>query len=221
MFTPVCQRVLAYLALHEAASRSEVAGALWPDQPQPRALSELRTALWRLQKVSRALILVSGHVLSMSEDTQVDVRDLGDWTMAAISPPVATVTDRYDLPRGAGLELLPGWDEEWLDAPRTRLRMLQIQAFESIATRLLNAGRVPEALPFVLQVVERDPLRESAQHLLLEIHVRQGNVPEALRQFTSYRTHLRTELGIEPGLRLTTLMGQYTQRRPSRSGTNG
>lgn len=217
MFPPGCQRVLAYLALNEAASRSELAGALWPDHPQTRAQADLRTVLWRLRRTSLAFVEVSGNVLSLQEGVDVDLDEVTDWAQSAIAPTMATAVERRTSPRSAGLELLPGWDDEWLEAPRARVRMLQIQAFESIASQLLTAGRVPEAVPFVLHVIESDPLRESAQHLLMEIHIRQGNIPEALRQYEIYRTRLRSELGIEPGLRVTSLIGQYTSRPPAGS----
>jgi DNA-binding SARP family transcriptional activator len=209
LFSGAAQRVLAYLALHEAAGRAQVAGALWPDQPQPRADSDLRTALWRLQRISREFAEVSGGVLALRESVAVDVREITAWAIAEISPAAMLATDRCQPPPGAGLELLPGWDEPWLEAPRTRLRMLQTQAYECVAARLLAAGRVPEALPFALQVLQSDPLRESAQHLMMEIHLRQGNVGEALRQYRQYRALLRAELGIAPGLRVTALIGQY------------
>lgn len=212
MFPPTGQRVLAYLALNEAAARSELAGALWPDHPQQRALSDLRTALWRLQRVCDHFVDSQGAALSLKPDVEVDIWALTAWATEAISPSASSVLERPQLPASLGRTMLPGWDENWLDVPRTRLHMLRVQALESVATRLLTAGRVAEAVPFVLSVLETDPLRESAQQLMLEIHLRQGNISDALRQFDHYRTQLRHELGIEPGLRVTTLIGQYAAR---------
>lgn len=210
-FAGAAQRVLAYLAVHQAASRSAVAGSLWPEASQARALADLRTVLWRMQRVSREFVSADGEALYLNETVAVDAHVVEAWTAAAISPAAISVTERVQPPQGAGLELLPGWSDPWLDAPRTRLWMLQMQAYECVAARLLAAGRVPEALPFALHVLQADPLRESAQQLMMEVHIRQGNVGEALRQYERYRSLLWAELGIAPGLRVTALIGQYVR----------
>lgn len=212
MFSGTAQRILAYLALNGVAGRAQLAGALWPDHTQAQAQSDLRTALWRLQQVTRAFVESSGELLCLRESIVVDVNEVMVWANEAISPTTVTLMERTEPPRGAGLELLPGRVDPWLEPHRIRLQMLQTQAYECVASRLLAAGRVPEALPFALQVLQTDPLRESAQHLMLEIHLRQGNVGAALQQYAAYRELLASELGIEPGLRVTTLVGQYVGR---------
>lgn len=203
------RRVLAYLALNGVTSRAALAGALWPEQTQARAMSNLRTVLWRLQRISKDFIECTDDLIALHETVSVDLEKIDNWAKEAISPTVASLLEVTEPPTGTGLELLPGWDEPWLEAPRTRMRILQTQAYECVATRLLSAGRVPEALPYALHVQQAEPLRESAQQLMLEIHLRQGNIAEALRQYEHYRAVLRDELGLTPGLRITTLMGQY------------
>lgn len=89
LFSGAAQRVLAYLAVHDAAGRAELAGVLWPDLPQSRAQSDLRTALWRLRRVSRDFAETSGDVLYLHEHVAVDLRDVATWAAAAISPSVA------------------------------------------------------------------------------------------------------------------------------------
>ncbi|GAA4671767.1 AfsR/SARP family transcriptional regulator [Phytohabitans rumicis] len=198
-------RVLAFLAIHSAASRQQVSGALWPDVPQSRASSDLRTALWRLHRAADEFVLVGGETLAISELVAVDVQQVTDWATQT----VASAGDRPPPPRGSGRELLPGWDEEWLEDARERIRLLTVQAFESVAERLLTAGRPAEALPYLLQVTEIDPLRESAQQLMVELHLRQRNVHEALRQYRRYERLVRRDLGIEPGVGLRSLLSRY------------
>jgi hypothetical protein len=119
-------RVLAYLAIHSAASRQQVSGALWPDVPQARASSDLRTALWRLQRVADEFLLVGGETLAISEQVAVDVQQVTDWATRTVAG-----TGELPPPRGSGRELLPGWDEEWLEDARERIRLLTVQALES------------------------------------------------------------------------------------------
>jgi DNA-binding SARP family transcriptional activator len=201
-------RILAYVALHAAASRCEVAGALWPDVPQARASSDLRTALWRLQACGADFVDSTGQTLSLREAVVVDVDAVIEWTAAALSASVG-VLELSGPPQGIERELLPGWDDEWLEHPRERIRLLGLQAFESVAERLLTAGRAAEALPYLLRVTQMEPLRESAQQLMLELHLRQRNVHEAVRHYQRYRTLVRRELGIEPGIGIRSLISRY------------
>ena len=43
--------------------------------------------------------------------------------------------------------------------------------------------------------VRLDPLRESANRLLIDVHLRDGNGTDALRQFHAYSSLLRSETG--------------------------
>lgn len=197
-------RVLAYLAVHAAASRHQVSGALWPDVPQSRASSDLRTALWRLHRVADDFLVVGGETLALSEHVVVDLHQVTDWATRSVGG-----AGDIPSPRGTGREVLPGWDEEWLEDVRERTRLLTVQALESLAERLLTAGRPAEALPYLLRVTEIDPLRESAQQLMVELHLRQRNVHEALRQYRRYERLVRRDLGIEPGVGLRSLISRY------------
>ncbi len=204
-------RVLAYLALHSAASRSEVSGALWPEATQARASSDLRTALWRLQNTGEEFIQLSGQTLALPEHVWVDVDEVTAWATAVLDP--AGAHDEIPaLSPGCHRELLPGWDEEWLEHPRERIRMLTLQATEVAAERLLAAGRTAEALPFLLHVTQTDPFRESAQELLVRLHLMRRNLNQALRQYERYRELVWRDLGVEPGARLRALLAQYRRQ---------
>jgi len=202
-------RILAFLALSESSTRLELVAQLWPDLPRRRGLADLRTLLWRVQKIERNLIHVAHDHVSLADGVGVDVREVEKWIELSIAP-AAALDERTSPPASAGKTLLPGWDEPWLDLPRERLRLLQNQAFESVASRLLANGRPGEALPLVLTVVQASPLRESANQLMIEIHLRQGNVAEAFDHFERYRAALRNELGVEPGMALMSLMARFS-----------
>jgi len=108
---------------------------------------------------------------------------------------------------------LPGWGDYWLVDPREELRLLQLYALEASAQRLLLAGRFGEAAGLALAAVAVDPLRESANRLLIEIYLRDGNRSDALRQFGKYEQLLRQETGTEPGPGLTALAGSFLAPR--------
>jgi two-component SAPR family response regulator len=164
--------------------------------------------LWRLQRVCSGLVVVSRDLLTLSGVT-VDVHAVEEWITAAITPPLTLGERPCAPPPGAGRPLLSGWEDDWVEQPRERLRLLQLQAFESLAGRLLSAGRPAEALPHAIAVMQAAPLRESANQLMIEIHLRQGNVNEAVRHYERYRALTRSELGVEPGLGITSLLGRF------------
>jgi DNA-binding SARP family transcriptional activator len=57
-----------------------------------------------------------------------------------------------------------------------------------------------------LAATAAEPLRESAHRLLIQVHLAEGNVAEAVRQYELYRGLLATELGIEPSLAIKRLL---------------
>ena len=58
-----------------------------------------------------------------------------------------------------------------------------------------------------MAAVAAEPLRESAQRALIRAHLAEGNRSEALRQYRSYESLLRDELGLEPTSDLKALVG--------------
>jgi DNA-binding SARP family transcriptional activator len=199
------QRLLAYLGLAEHSSRVLTAGTLWPDVREQRALGNLRSTVWRLQRICPSVVVASRNVLTLSQSVAVDVREC----RAAVAHRGQQPTDRgaAELSQGSFChELLPGWYEDWILVERDRLQHLRLQALEEVADLMLRRGRYGEALDAALAAVRSDPLRESARRLILRIHLAEGNQVEAVRHFHSYRALLATELGIEPSPRTWALV---------------
>jgi DNA-binding SARP family transcriptional activator len=169
---------------------------------EARAHGNLRTVLWRARQDCPGLVSGEGDNLRIS-DVQVDLFDVRQWAWRALRAEDPWIP----LPDGAALELLPGWADDWLIEIREELRLLQLYAFETCAQRLLLGGRSGEAAGFALSALNLDPLRESANRILIEIHLRDGNRLDAVRQFRKYEQLLRRELNIEPGPALTALVG--------------
>lgn len=69
---------------------------------------------------------------------------------------------------------------------------------DRIGERLIESGRWYDALQVGLAATSAEPLRESAQRLLVRVHLVQGNVAEAIRQYRSYAELLRVELNGRP-----------------------
>lgn len=113
---------------------------------------------------------------------------------------------RERLLSGVALDLLPGWYDDWALVERERMRQRVLHALEALSQRLVRAGRFAEAVETALLAVGAEPLRESAQRALIEVHFAEGNWVEGWRNYQAYRDLLRRELGVEPSADLVALL---------------
>lgn len=193
------QRLLAFCALHtDRLDRSHVADTLWASGGQPRTVGNLRTALWRLRSIGLDLIASEDQTLRLDDGVQVDVREVTGWAQRLIDSRTAEADLRLPRSTVAALDLLPGWYDDWVVAQREGLRQRVLHALEVLGHRLIAVGRYADAVDVAMLAVGAEPLRESAQRVLVEAHVVEGNWFEACRAFRSYRERLRDELGVEP-----------------------
>jgi DNA-binding SARP family transcriptional activator len=187
------QRVIAFIALHaRPLRRGYVFGSLWPDAPEHRAAASLRSAIWRIQ--TRApLLAASGDQLRLDEHVRVDFREASGDPMEI---------DRSLL----ALDLLPGWYDDWVLIERERWRQVRLRALEARCEALALAGRFGDALEVGLEALATDPLRESAHRALVRVHLAEGNVGEARRQYRLCERLLRQELGVAPSAQMHELV---------------
>lgn len=179
------QRLLAFLALQQRPMlRIYVAGALWLDASESRSYANLRSALWRLRQPGHPVVVATPTHLALRDDVEVDVRLAIENSRRALAPAGnGVLVDGDDL---AG-ELLPDWYDDWVEDDRRRLRQLRLHALEAIAEQLLTQGRFGQAVDASLLAIRIDPLRESAQRLLIRTYAAEGNWNEALDQYRSRR----------------------------------
>ena len=202
------QRLLACLALAERPQpRTRLAGRLWPEAAEPRALARLRTSLWRLRQPGQLLLDGSADEIALGEAVAVDVHDLTELARQFLDAPSPDDDARFAELADAG-ELLPEWDDEWVAPHRERFRQARLHALESLGERLAEEGRYGRAVEVSLAVVADDPLRESAQRVLIRIYVAEGNVHEAIVRYRAYRETMRDELGLEPSPQMEALIDE-------------
>ncbi|MET7832296.1 BTAD domain-containing putative transcriptional regulator [Micromonospora sediminicola] len=195
------QRVIALIGLRPGATRSHLAGLLWPETSEERALSSLRTALWRLRQDPCCPLRTDGDTVRLGSTVHLDVDEL-----------VVTAARVRDgaTPRGAAgagrHDLLPGWYDDWVLLERERLRQLRLHMLEELAGNHLAAGRHGEALEAALEAMAAEPLRETPHRLVVRIHLAEGNAFEAVHSFYVYRDLLLRELRLEPSPAMTALL---------------
>jgi DNA-binding SARP family transcriptional activator len=204
------QRFVAFLALNRRPLlRPYVAGALWPETTDERAHANLRSTLWRLHRCNQELVEARGNQLQLGADVSVDLHDahvlarrLLDGTRGETRLGVALA----ELAR----DLLPDWYEDWALIEREHFRQLRLRALDALCERLTDAGRTAEALEAGLAALAGEPLRESAHRALVRVHLAEGNVGEAIRQYRLCRRLLREQLGVGPSEQMEELVRGVT-----------
>lgn len=206
---PNACRLLAYLGVERRwVARSTTAGTLWPSADPTRAAGNLRSTLWRITRsVGRVVIAVRAHSLRLDDDVEVDV-DRVERAARRCEGPAA------DDPESLGLDLLPDWDDDWVEVHRECFRQVRLRALESLCERHRLTGRLRQALHLALAAVTAEPLRESAHRQLVEVHLAEGNAAEAVRQYHFYRHILDERLGLTPSPAMHRLVAPLLAHSP-------
>ena len=93
-------------------------------------------------------------------------------------------------------DILPDWYDDWVLIERERFRQLRLHALDKLCEGFVHMRMFGQAVQAGMASVTEEPLRESAQRLLIGAYLGEGNHAEALRQYRSYRDLLKSELGI-------------------------
>jgi DNA-binding SARP family transcriptional activator len=208
------ERLIAYLALAEMPERRyRVAGALWPDVSDGRAMGNLRSLLWHLRRKGIDVVADDRTWLWLQK-TAVDVRTLrglvADVLNAELPAETRASEDVALLIRGD--DLLPGWSEEWLEPTREHFRQVRLHALEALCAAFAGAGQFGRAVEVCLAAVAVEPLRDTSQRELIRLYLAEGNRVEALRQFEAYRSLMADELGLGPLPEIATMVEQIRSR---------
>lgn len=184
---------------------------IWGDTGPPPSEGALAPVLSRLRRALAPVPIEGrdGVLLRLPEPAWVDV----EAAHAAIAE--ARVADanerRLELAReAAGIVepgLLPGLQASWLDAERTSLDHLRVEALELAANAALTIDpALAERLARAATVAA--PFRESTWVALISTLRARGNIAEALQAYGEVRRLLRDELGAVPGPELVALHGR-------------
>ena len=106
-----------------------------------------------------------------------------------------------DLPAATALlsaDVLPAWTDAWLAVERERFRQIRLNALEELSSALTAAGRFADAVTTARVAVRTAPSRESARRALIEAHLAQGEIAEAVAEYDEYQELLRSSVGAPP-----------------------
>lgn len=198
------QRLVAFLSLHDVPlERSYVAGRLWGDYDDERSRAHLRSALWRVRRLERRLLVTDASSIALAPDVSSDVLELDRQASILWGDDVdPTTIDRRMLAR----EFLPGWYDDWVIVERERVQQLSLHCLEAAAQALRHREMYGAAIQTLLTAIELNPLRESPHRQLVAVHLAEGNRAEAVRQFNEFAALLDRELGLVPSPAMHDLM---------------
>ncbi|HET7532868.1 MAG TPA: BTAD domain-containing putative transcriptional regulator [Nocardioidaceae bacterium] len=210
------------LSRGRAVSATRLAEGLWGEHQPMDPRASLHTAVARLRRTlggtGEALrTLAPGYVLDIPREALDSDRfsDLHARARTLLGHPAgrdpgeARATEAVLVLRAA-LDLWhgPAWGEladGVASGDALRLEEARLAAREDLATALVYAGQVAEAVEVLETVVLEDPLRDRAVGLLVDALHRHGRTADALHTFEIYREVLAEELGLDPSPTLAAL----------------
>jgi len=205
--------LLIYLAVTGMAqSREHLAGLLWSDLPESKALRNLRHALSHLRKaIGPAWFETTADVaLTQKLPWRVDVQTLRTAVdhLATILPAdrtrheIETLRQALVLYRG---EFLHGFYtqkatlfEEWVVTQRSETHLLALRGLEILAQQALIDGDYQQGLLATRRFLQLEAWSEPAHRLQMQLLAASGQRAAALAHYETCRQILMTELGVVP-----------------------
>ncbi len=212
------QRLWIFLLLHADGPlpRESIAFRLWPDTDEAAARLHLRRCLhWLRTELPPApeeegwiLASKAGLVWNLAAPASIDLREFEQ---------AAAGDDREALVRAVELaqeELLPGFEDEWLDVVRRRVRIQLVAVLESLIRIDLSEDRLEAAEAASRRLLDLDGSNEAAISGILQALARADRVAEALERYEGYRRELESSFGLEPPLSLRRLRDAIAKGEP-------
>ena len=210
--------LLALLTLRHgrAVQRSWLAGTLWPESGETRALQSLRDDLLRLRK---ALGPESGRIQSPARDSlrldlagaAVDVLQFDAAIQAGDEESLRGAVALYTGP------LLEGCLAEWAFSERAARAEQCLAALETLAERAAAQGDHGEAIRYLRRAEALDPLRDSLPRRLMTSLAAAGDPAAAIQTYRDFRLRLQEQLAAAPDAATTRLFHEIrtAARRPA------
>lgn len=190
--------LLCALALKagEPQDRAGLAFTLWPDNSEEDAKRELRRHLYFVRHLIRsavdeAQIAVTKRTLMWQPDgpAAIDVVEF-----LRLSESSDTLERAVAIYTG---DLLAHVYEEWLEAPRERLRKQQLQNLLTLSNRNLQTDP-KRALKYAESALAIDPWDEEAVRCVIYARANLGDRAGAVNEYSKFAQRLREEFGTEP-----------------------
>jgi DNA-binding SARP family transcriptional activator len=210
--------IMADLLLNANAtvSSTQLANALWEQEPPPNAMAAIRTYVARLRRTlgqlgARLISRPTGYAIEVHQAVEFDLGTLERLRYELREAADAGQWERMALTAGRALKLWRGTPLE--DIPSPALRRSAAEGLDELRLELLTIrmdaelclGKERHVVAELRQLAADHPLREHIQAQLALAYYRCGRQAEALNVYQKTRASLVDELGIEPGPELRQL----------------
>ncbi len=194
------QALLALLALRPRPRlRDAIAADLWPEAESPPS-GALRQALWLVRSSLSNAGVDPASVLDIDQDS-IGLRADASIDLDAVRFERA-LQDRPARPEDALAEyrgdLCEGLGHECFARERERLSDAYEDALALVAERRLTSGDHDAARSMASRLLARDPLREEAHTVLINVFGAIGSRSQVHRQYRRLCDVLEQDLGVEP-----------------------
>lgn len=212
--------LLAYLAIARPGPwhrRDRIVAMFWPEFDEGRARGALSKSVYYLRRSGGSeLVLGRG-------DQELGLRSSDLWCdVAAFEGAIRSgaLEDAAALYRGPLLEgfHLAGAPDfsHWLDTERGRLHRLALDVSRDLVALAVATGKRADAIRWARQGLLWSPTDETGLRRLLELLHDQGNRPEAMRTYETFRTTCLNEYGMDPSEQTRALIEAIRDRsRPT------
>jgi hypothetical protein len=189
------------------AERCYAAGIQGPTGDDIRAAGNLRSFRWCLNSIGIRLLKTDKYDLAMRHDVLGDLHIVDACAIRLIRGS-APSEDRGMISPGVDvIGLLPGWYDDWELMERERIVQRLLHALETLGRQLAQTGRNAQKVDAAMMAVTAEPLCETAQDALIQMHIGEGNWVEGRRSFEAYRNLLERELrGTQPDPKLASIV---------------
>ncbi len=194
--------ILIYVAVTgETCSRDTLLGLLWPDAPEKKARTSLRSALYNLQKQLPNALAVSRKSVAIASDCAL-MLDSANFNNGAMADDVNMVRQamglyKDDFLAGFNIDDAPGF-EYWCVVEQERLRHLAVTGLERLAVHDETHGDTTAAIRSLRRLLALEAWRESTHRHIMLLLARAGEYNGAIKQYQHCRSVLDEELGVPP-----------------------
>ena len=212
----VDEALLAYLiAQNRPIPRDQLTDLLWQNSDPQQANNNFRSALSRLRKRVGDYLIVTRQTVAFDttqphrfdvtqfEAALVELRPLLDSATGLNADQQAALTEAIGLYQGEFLAgfVVKGSSAEfdaWVLFMQERLRILASAGLTYLTQHATHNGAITTGLTYASQLVQLDPLNESAHQLKMRLHLRNRDRSAALKQYAQCQQLLADELATEP-----------------------
>ncbi len=240
------QALLIYLAVEGGLhSREKITALFWPDSDEPqgrttlrRTLADLRDTLQDADGASHLIIERNLLGFDFSSESDLDLHTIeSTYSLARGSSTVqeakgaaqnhlllhlqrAASLNRGPFLEGFSLSEAPNFDT-WIGLQREVWHQRMSLILDQLSQLQSDAGELLSARETVARWIALDPLNESAQRRLIEVHLAAGDRHAALRAYDVYRLRLAEELTGEAFGGNRSSAGEYIRRITGQARSKG